>query len=333
MGGETLGLRTAFDVVEGPSPRGRGNRLYGVRRVRRERSIPAWAGKPTVIAGQLMRDQVHPRVGGETRVGNKIDNRKKGPSPRGRGNQARRHPRGALAGSIPAWAGKPDRADVVSDCHGVHPRVGGETLPDWTSIWMSSGPSPRGRGNHGPRPLVLSSVGSIPAWAGKPATGCRRPQRLRVHPRVGGETTVANFTGAGTSGPSPRGRGNRADCDGRCGRAGSIPAWAGKPRSRPSQAPSLRVHPRVGGETTCRRRRRSSTSGPSPRGRGNHQTGRAKNAAIGSIPAWAGKPSSALPLTGYTQVHPRVGGETPRSLRAKASRRGPSPRGRGNRRR
>ena len=176
----------------------------------------------------------------------------------------------------------------------VHPRVGGETrtrLPDAIAF---SGPSPRGRGNpllhdrHGREP------GSIPAWAGKPSAGWCPSPTCRVHPRVGGETAAGGSRGTLSRGPSPRGRGNRRRADLAEGRAGSIPAWAGKPRSSRGTAPRGTVHPRVGGETCVSTAVLLMAAGPSPRGRGNLVQRLQRRVARRSIPAWAGKPSLVL---------------------------------------
>ena len=51
---------------------------------------------------------------------------------------------------------------------------------------------------------------------------------------------------------------------------------------------------------------------------------------VRSIPAWAGKPSWRCGSGAACGVHPRVGGETRRQMRALSDGCGPSPRGRGN---
>ena len=125
-----------------------------------------------------------------------------------------------------------------------------------------------------------------------------------------------------TDGPSPRGRGNP-------GRLDRSPDLAGA------------VHPRVGGETLsmahrCWRR----TAGSIPAWAGKPSSGkqaRGRRPQVGSIPAWAGKPGKAVAAGcggSTSRVHPRVGGETcvPLRLPGLDLARGPSPRGRGNRR-
>ena len=114
---------------------------------------------------------------------------------------------------------------------------------------------------------------------------------------------------------------------------GSIPAWAGKP-ARPRRTPSCStVHPRVGGETMNGRLYRPRFFGPSPRGRGNRGLTFVAHNDSRSIPAWAGKPATQASASCSTRVHPRVGGETTALSVGAGATFGPSPRGRGNRRR
>ena len=138
---------------------------------------------------------VHPRVGGETHSG----------------IWRWVHPRVMpTERSIPAWAGKPARLWRAQHSYQVHPRVGGETAVRARNADGGEGPSPRGRGNLAFSHPHLLDLGSIPAWAGKPTTYGRSMTTPAVHPRVGGETEIAYGRENPVSGPSPRGRGNRA---------------------------------------------------------------------------------------------------------------------------
>ena len=229
VGGETpIDGDTATETY-GPSPRGRGNRERTGRSAGTRWSIPAWAGKPCCSCCCLAVKAVHPRVGGETVCDGVTRLCHCGPSPRGRGNRAPLGSDIATRGSIPAWAGKPPPSRSTAGSRRVHPRVGGETWPWCARYRAAKGPSPRGRGNRSEPDTADRLVGSIPAWAGKPAGTMSRSARPGVHPRVGGETThnlgnVQEYTG-----PSPRGRGNRRQSGRHAGKRGSIPAWAGKP--------------------------------------------------------------------------------------------------------
>ena len=107
---------------------------------------------------------------------------------------------------------------------------------------------------------------------------------------MGGETRLRPCRSRTGRGLSPRGRGNRPRAARARRRAGSIPAWAGKPHHRHSCSEDRRVYPRVGGETTSPIDSTADTSGLSPRGRGNRPGPHLGQPARGSIPAWAGKP-------------------------------------------
>ena len=179
VGGEAAEPGGEAHAVQGPSPRGRGSLGGRDAGDRRERSIPAWAGKPCRASWSRGHERVHPRVGGEAIRSGKSVSRRRGPSPRGRGSREWRGEEPRRPGSIPAWAGKPSTWFGGHRCCGVHPRVGGEAgCHTWTSL-ESAGPSPRGRGSRGPSPrgrgsrdhwqLASDAERSIPAWAGKPA--------------------------------------------------------------------------------------------------------------------------------------------------------------------
>ena len=134
--------------------------------------------------------------------------------------------------------------------------------------------------------------GSIPAWAGKPAS-----KRLGSTRR----------SGTCSSGLSPRGRGNRA-------RYAATLSPPGKPRSGPADLRGRGLSPRGRGNPRAdpiRSRQAQAHSGLSPRGRGNRPwVARDEALPTRSIPAWAGKPGR-------------------RSARRRRCR-GLSPRGRGN---
>ena len=120
-------------------------------------------------------------------------------------------------------------------------------------------------------------------------------------------------------------------------RTGSIPAWAGEPRSTWAlHAVDLKygLSPRGRGNhhsVTCTWS--GSVVGLSPRGRGNPIEGCTKALFCRSIPAWAGEPDRRLHQGIVLPVYPRVGGGTASSLGIPAVVWGLSPRGRGNRQR
>ena len=127
MGGETSMRNSLTNVKRGLSPRGRGNRDGRQRPFDAARSIPAWAGKPSLLLLLDERERVYPRVGGETAGCRPSPARGAGLSPRGRGNPTPLIVCNPNSGSIPAWAGKPPPRTCSGSCCAVYPRVGGET--------------------------------------------------------------------------------------------------------------------------------------------------------------------------------------------------------------
>ena len=192
-----------------------------------------------------------------------------GPSPRGRGSPGPSGHPPHRPGSIPAWAGEPDAPECPAPHPRVHPRVGGGARDQLWAEAVARGPSPRGRGSRRPLGHEAAGRGSIPAWAGEPGRrpAARRPRR--VHPRVGGGAPMCAAADGTQEGPSPRGRGSRRPLGHEAAGRGSIPAWAGEPRSRRAGTRPRSVHPRVGGGARSAFSARASWEGPSPRGRGS----------------------------------------------------------------
>ena len=131
-------------------------------------------------------------------------------------------------------------------------------------------------------------------------------------------------------GLSPRVRGNheRVPNEGLLPR--SIPACAGEPcwlSWRPQRA---RVYPRVCGGTPFEKRRNFVDKGLSPRVRGNLVHFYQKPIGKRSIPACAGEPIASAHLYVVDRVYPRVCGGTISARCSGDSRRGLSPRVRGN---
>ena len=191
VGGETSDTTGTTNSIGGLSPRGRGNPQARVAEGHRKGSIPAWAGKPATAAPGCGSPLVYPRVGGETGYGSAGLRLAVGLSPRGRGNRKCRYERQDDDGSIPAWAGKPGTPIRRRENGRVYPRVGGETRTIWPFSAYIAGLSPRGRGNLSVLMRMVVVSRSIPAWAGKPRCSIRIGCRLKVYPRVGGETPSA----------------------------------------------------------------------------------------------------------------------------------------------
>ena len=171
----------------GPSPRVRGSLVSTDAGRSAARSIPACAGKPTVLGSNAPLGRVHPRVCGEAVHARWRLDGLKGPSPRVRGSPIVVAGVGRKMGSIPACAGKPYLVLLVNPEPRVHPRVCGEACTSARPTSLRPGPSPRVRGSHARVAYPHLHDGSIPACAGKPERVTGDVWFERVHPRVCGE--------------------------------------------------------------------------------------------------------------------------------------------------
>ena len=186
------------------------------------------------------------------------------------------------------------------------------------------------RGNRGRGGGLRSHPGSIPACAGEPPGPGPARRRTRVYPRVCGGTTGTSRATRGTSGLSPRVRGNRKGPAGPRHRPGSIPACAGEPDCEAAEEEMGWVYPRVCGGTLWRASMICKPGGLSPRVRGNRIARPLRKPRKGSIPACAGEPRPIRPCGSRSRVYPRVCGGTIHEGVPQAWMYGLSPRVRGN---
>ena len=177
---------------------------------------------------------------------------------------------------------------------------------------------------------ALAVSGSIPACAGEPSVSSRRPNRIRVYPRVCGGTSSGPTSSNYFTGLSPRVRGNRVSGIA-CGLShGSIPACAGEPGIMAWTLHNARVYPRVCGGTSSTLSPTCPLTGLSPRVRGNPGQQQAPAVLGGSIPACAGEPHRPRPALPLRRVYPRVCGGTIVAPFLPVAMAGLSPRVRGN---
>ena len=234
--------------------------------------------------------------------------------------------------SIPACAGEPPRPGRRRGYGLVYPRVcGGTRYSPWTRR-ISTGLSPRVRGNPGPAGPDRQRVGSIPACAGEPCTAAWGTPSPRVYPRVCGGTRADVGPRQRLLGLSPRVRGNLGAWPDGDGRRGSIPACAGEPALPPVRPSMTLVYPRVCGGTVVLITLTVFPAGLSPRVRGNHSPFCHLRGAGRSIPACAGEPLGTTVPPTQAPVYPRVCGGTAGMPWWAGLGTGLSPRVRGNRR-
>ena len=173
----------------GLSPRVRGNPPLSPVSGQTYGSIPARAGEPPARRLRGSARRVYPRACGGTGGARRVAGEVQGLSPRVRGNRTWANSSRSLRGSIPARAGEP--RDLVRDelVVGVYPRACGGTDAAALLAAVSSGLSPRVRGNRHPYVPPLSQSGSIPARAGEPRCCSTSPTARWVYPRACGGTS------------------------------------------------------------------------------------------------------------------------------------------------
>ena len=114
-------------MLNGLSPRVRGNRVIWLRRTAETRSIPACAGEPGTINTNDLLAVVYPRVCGGTPFQRGLPDAAGGLSPRVRGNLYSDYVGSLESGSIPACAGEPSAGIGCFRKGWVYPRVCGGT--------------------------------------------------------------------------------------------------------------------------------------------------------------------------------------------------------------
>ena len=277
-------------VIEGLSPRGRGNRRLFRARRRFAGPIPARAGEPGSATSATCGGRAYPRAGGGTLEAHEAERVGEGLSPRGRGNRNVIDDFRHVKGPIPARAGEPHRSTAWWCRKGAYPRAGGGTILECWSKNRFRGLSPRGRGNH---PAILEvgrrgglsprgrgnpeyrgprapARGPIPARAGEPGSFRAGCHRFKAYPRAGGGTQRPDWIARLGEGLSPRGRGNPEYRGPRAPARGPIPARAGEPGSFRAGCHRFKAYPRAGGGTQRPDWIARLGEGLSPRGRGNH---------------------------------------------------------------
>ena len=192
-------------------------------------SIPAPAGEPMEAAEAEETRRVYPRACGGTveesgQVGIDL-----GLSPRLRGNLERRISYGMEQRSIPAPAGEPWQRGRPGDHGRVYPRACGGTGRQSEFAYLTSGLSPRLRGNRGRQYSAPDSQRSIPAPAGEPPRKQSCCRVGKVYPRACGGTVTKTWVANGVPGLSPRLRGNPRLHRSPTRYRRSIPAPAGEP--------------------------------------------------------------------------------------------------------
>ena len=130
-----------------------------------------------------------------------------------------------------------------------------------------------------------------------------------AHPRVCGENSIEETTGALAAGSPPRVRGKPFSFVRIARGRGLTPACAGKTSRRYWRARPPAAHPRVCGENGWHRRNIAPNPGSPPRVRGKRRARSVRRARVRLTPACAGKTASTCSPKREITAHPRVCGE------------------------
>ena len=232
-----------------------------------------------------------------------------GSSPLTRGKRKRYPGAESRSRLIPAHAGKTTLSNLTSSLTRAHPRSRGENSPPRERLNSLSGLSPLTRGKLYLLRMVLSSLGLIPAHAGKTRADGRRHAGNRAHPRSRGENVSTEGMRSTASGSSPLTRGKPGVCSSRATSSGLIPAHAGKTHTSQSSSRASRAHPRSRGENWIYASEKSAGAGSSPLTRGKRTKPGIRGQSIGLIPAHAGKTERRRHGDYLPAAHPRSRGE------------------------
>ncbi len=172
------------------------------------------------------------------------------------------------------------------------------------------GLSPRMRGHQRWTPPRLPFRRTIPAYAGAPSSTPSRATAMRDYPRVCGGTTKPRSCTSNPTGLSPRMRGHLKYLYLQRDGTGTIPAYAGAPRILWAPSWAIRDYPRVCGGTVEDGDKMRFHQGLSPRMRGHPAYEQIMRYLGGTIPAYAGAPDATRESEHCHGDYPRVCGGT-----------------------
>ena len=210
----------------------------------------------------------HPRSRGENGGGFFMPARRRGSSPLTRGKRALVVLSDSLNGLIPAHAGKTAEVNVSHFTYPAHPRSRGENKVVPGTGWYQKGSSPLTRGKLGGLLYSMSTIGLIPAHAGKTRSCTRRTRGRWAHPRSRGENGHRKPAAHDEPGSSPLTRGKPFTLNSPMSIARLIPAHAGKTAGCGPRATPPGAHPRSRGENEAHCLVPSGVYGSSPLTRG-----------------------------------------------------------------
>ena len=205
--GENAERRSTPGALGGSSPLTRGKPSGSRPRSTARGLIPAHAGKTVGADAGVDAPGAHPRSRGENMMCAIVGFPVEGSSPLTRGKPRRFGARRIRLGLIPAHAGKTTRARPIRPTSKAHPRSRGENWDNVLYPLFDLGSSPLTRGKLTTALIAPSTIGLIPAHAGKTLVIRNVPRSTRAHPRSRGENPSLTCLPTVTVGSSPLTRG------------------------------------------------------------------------------------------------------------------------------
>ena len=254
-----------------------------------------------------------------------------GSSPHARGGRGPGGRGSCVVRLIPACAGRARSARRSRTRRAAHPRMRGEGPARVLSVAWVIGSSPHARGGRVDGDLPGHPARLIPACAGRARPALHVGAGLPAHPRMRGEGVLSGNSGSAWVGSSPHARGGLSVPPAGDGRAGLIPACAGR-ACRPAGRHQRRgAHPRMRGEGAEAMGAALRGEGSSPHARGGHPALERPGAFDRLIPACAGRARRSASHSGVSGAHPRMRGEGICFTANGSTTRGSSPHARGGR--
>ena len=272
-------------------------------------SSPLTRGKRSSWASTHVVTWAHPRSRGENFSRPKVTPLLPGSSPLTRGKPQELANLLDDLGLIPAHAGKTRWPAPSTRSLPAHPRSRGENFGVQEDSGLIDGSSPLTRGKRDVGGVRASRRGLIPAHAGKTYPRRARSRPPAAHPRSRGENLLVGLDACGHVGSSPLTRGKLGSWSVARNGWGLIPAHAGKTFGLVAHAWIVGAHPRSRGENLVTTGSYDGNLGSSPLTRGKLAPAVLRPAALGLIPAHAGKTICHIGSTGRGRAHPRSRGE------------------------
>ena len=205
--GENSRSRARRSLSCGSSPLTRGKLAQQGATLAELRLIPAHAGKTLTRTARCPEIEAHPRSRGENPHSPMQSCGVTGSSPLTRGKLTPQAGGAALAGLIPAHAGKTYATRRDPSRPSAHPRSRGENDQDNILTIPAQGSSPLTRGKQDPAIAQLVAAGLIPAHAGKTLVADTAQVAGTAHPRSRGENVIHDCGPFDLFGSSPLTRG------------------------------------------------------------------------------------------------------------------------------